>query len=50
MQATRKAYTRRVHLPNETFASSEVFPYLIVNIGSGVSILKVMINPHCVVT
>lgn len=40
-RSTRKTYTRKVHLPNEEFRSEENFPYLVVNIGSGVSILKV---------
>lgn len=36
-----KDYTIRVEFPIETFASKSIFPYLVVNIGSGVSILKV---------
>lgn len=34
-----KEYTQKVTLPYESFSS--IFPYLVVNIGSGVSILKV---------
>lgn len=37
-----KEYTRRVVLPfNTSSSSAPAFPYLVVNIGSGVSILKV---------
>ena len=36
-----KEYTSRVTLPMHTFTSKEIFPYLVVNIGSGVSIIKV---------
>jgi type II pantothenate kinase len=36
-----KEYTKKVPLPYEYIASSNPFPYLVVNIGSGVSILKV---------
>ena len=38
-QKDSKEYTRKVVLPYESVSSS--FPYLLVNIGSGVSILKV---------
>jgi type II pantothenate kinase len=38
---SRKEYTKKVPLPYEYFARSNPFPYLVVNIGSGVSILKV---------
>jgi type II pantothenate kinase len=36
-----KEYTCKVHLPSEFFATHQTFPYLVVSIGSGVSILKV---------
>ena len=39
-----KEYTRRVQIPHSIFSSRNkdtVFPYLVVNIGSGVSILKI---------
>lgn len=34
-------HTRKVFLPHEIFSTNQLFPYLVVNIGSGVSILKV---------
>ena len=40
-QRNAKQYTRLVSLPHETFTQSTLFPYLVVNIGSGVSIVKV---------
>lgn len=46
-RSTRKAYTKKVHLPNEEFRSEENFPYLVVNIGSGVSVLKVTSQQSC---
>lgn len=36
-----KEHTYKVTMPYEMFATNELFPYLVVNIGSGVSILKV---------
>ena len=36
-----KEHTYKVTMPYEMFATDELFPYLVVNIGSGVSILKV---------
>lgn len=36
-----KEYTQKVMIPYENVMSSNPFPYLVVNIGSGVSILKV---------
>ena len=36
-----KEHTYKVTMPHEMFCSNELFPYLVVNIGSGVSILKV---------
>ena len=36
-----KSDLRKVQVPYKAFASSDPFPYLVVNIGSGVSILKV---------
>jgi pantothenate kinase len=36
-----KEYTMKIPMPYEDFASRNSFPYLVVNIGSGVSILKV---------
>ena len=36
-----KEHTYKVTMPYEMFVTNELFPYLVVNIGSGVSILKV---------
>jgi len=36
-----KEYTKRVELPYQKFMTNEQFPYLVVNIGTGVSILKI---------
>ena len=36
-----KEHTYKVTMPHEMFVTNELFPYLVVNIGSGVSILKV---------
>jgi pantothenate kinase len=36
-----KEHTYKVTMPHEMFCTNELFPYLVVNIGSGVSILKV---------
>ena len=36
-----REHTYKVFMPYEMFATDELFPYLVVNIGSGVSILKV---------
>jgi pantothenate kinase len=36
-----KESTYKVFMPHEMFVTGELFPYLVVNIGSGVSILKV---------
>jgi pantothenate kinase len=40
-QRNAKDYNRREYLPHEAFTQEALFPYLVVNIGSGVSILKV---------
>ncbi len=37
----QKEYTHRVSLSSEMFVKEDQFPYLVVNIGTGVSILKV---------
>lgn len=36
-----REYTQKVCLPHDMFTSNRQFPYLVVNIGSGVSIMKV---------
>lgn len=36
-----KESTYKVYMPHEMFVTGDLFPYLVVNIGSGVSILKV---------
>lgn len=40
-QKEMKEYTQRVQMPYNSLSSTSPFPYLIVNIGSGVSILKI---------
>lgn len=40
-QKDNKDNITQVYIPHEIFSSNIIFPYLIVNIGSGVSILKV---------
>ncbi len=37
----QKEYTRRVSLSSEIFVKADHFPYLVVNIGTGVSIMKI---------
>jgi pantothenate kinase len=37
-----KEYTYKVTMPYEMFQTDDLYPYLVVNIGSGVSILKVL--------
>jgi pantothenate kinase len=41
MRKDGKEFTRRVVLPVSNGQAGPAFPYLVVNIGSGVSILKV---------
>jgi type II pantothenate kinase len=40
-QRNAKDYVKKEFIPHEAFTQESLFPYLVVNIGSGVSILKV---------
>ena len=39
-----KDFTYKVTMPYEMFQKDDLYPYLLVNIGSGVSILKVLVE------
>ena len=41
-----KEFTKRCHLIHEEVFNNRTFPYLVVNIGSGVSILKISSPTH----